>query len=129
MFNEIIINKNNLINNIKQVRAKNPNSKICAMVKANAYGVGDEEVVQILNSYVDFLGVACFFEAEKIKILTDRPILICGAVKKTEIDLRFSYSCGNTEDLKMFLNTNLPIKIHLKINTGMNRYGFKDLNK
>lgn len=61
MFNTFKINKNNLINNIKQVKQKNPNSKICAMVKANAYGVGLEQVVPILEDYVDFFGVACFF--------------------------------------------------------------------
>ncbi|MBQ8615236.1 MAG: alanine racemase, partial [Clostridia bacterium] len=76
MFNEIIIHKSNLINNIKQVKFENPNSKVCAMVKANAYGVGDIEVVQILEDYVDFWGVACFFEAQKIKTFTNKPILI-----------------------------------------------------
>ena len=55
MFNEIHINKYNLINNIKQVIKNNPRSRICAMVKANAYGVGLKQVVEILNPYVDYL--------------------------------------------------------------------------
>ena len=129
MFNEIIIHKSNLINNIKQVKFENPNSKVCAMVKANAYGVGDKEVVQILEDYVDFWGVACFFEAQKIKTFTNKPILIVGAFEKENIDANFSYSCGNIDDLKFLISTKLPIKIHLKVNSGMNRYGFKDLKE
>lgn len=129
MFNEILINKNHLLNNLKQVKKKNPNSKICAMVKANAYGVGGKEVVQVLNEHVDFFGVACFFEAKNLKRLTNKSILICGAVDKNEIKKEFSYSCGNLEDLKMFISTNQHLKVHLKINTGMNRYGFKSLNE
>ena len=54
MFNKFVIYKKNLINNINQIKAKNPQTKICAMVKANAYGVGEQQVVKILNKYVDF---------------------------------------------------------------------------
>ena len=127
MFNNIIIHKDNLINNIKQVRNENPNSKICAMVKANAYGVGDSVVVQVFEKYVDFWGVACFFEAQKIKKLTKRPILIVGALEKENIDERFSYTCSDLEDVLFLTSLNLQIKIHLKINTGMNRFGFSNL--
>lgn len=129
MFNKFIIYKNNLINNIKQVKKENPNSKICAMVKANAYGVGDIEVVKTLNDYTDFFGVACFFEAERIKKHTSKPILILGAVEKQKIDECFRYSCGDMEDLKFLISLNKPIRIHLKINSGMNRYGFKEIKQ
>ena len=127
MFNKLIISKNNLINNIKQVKHKNPNSKVCAMVKANAYGVGDIQVVNVLNDYVDFWGVACFFEAKRIEDLTSKPILILGAVEKGCVEARFRYACSSLEELKFLISLNKPIKIHLKVNSGMNRYGFKDL--
>lgn len=129
MFNKIIIYKDNLISNIKQVRQENANSKICAMVKANAYGVGVKQVVQVLNEYVDFFGVACFFEAKKVRTLTKKPILIVGAFSKHEIDENFSYACSNLEDLNLLISQNKKIKIHFKINTGMNRFGFKDLKE
>ena len=61
MFNTFQISKSNLINNIKQVKLNNPNSLICAMVKANAYGVGLKEVVAVIDDHVDYYGVACFF--------------------------------------------------------------------
>lgn len=129
MFNKIVIYKDNLISNIKQVKKENQNSKICAMVKANAYGVGDIYVVKTLNDYVDFFGVACFFEAKRISKHTNKSILILGAVEKDFIEETFSYTVGDLEDLKIFIASKKKIKIHLKINSGMNRYGFKDIKE
>ena len=129
MFNEIIIYKDNLINNIKQVKTANQNSKICAMVKANAYGVGMKEVVEILENYVDFWGVACFFEAQIISNITKKKILIVGALEKESVDESFSYSCGDVDDVQSLIKLNKKINIHLKINSGMNRYGFTDIKE
>ena len=129
MFNQIIIHKNNLISNIKQVKRENPNSKICAMVKANAYGVGIEQTVQSIDDYVDFWGVACFFEAQNVSKLSNKPILIVGAVENGTVDERFSYACSSIEDVMFFISTKKVLKIHLKINSGMNRYGFKDISE
>ena len=86
-----------------------------------------EDVVQVFEKYVDFWGVACFFEAQKIKKLTKRPILIVGALEKENIDERFSYTCSDLEDVLFLTSLNSQIKIHLKINTGMNRFGFSNL--
>lgn len=129
MFNKLIINSNNLINNIKQVKQNNPNSLICAMVKANAYGVGCNQVVQILNEHVDYFGVACFFEAENVSKFTDKKILIVGALDKENINEKFYYTCSSLDDLNFLIGTGKKIKIHLKINTGMNRYGFSSLKE
>ena len=125
MFNSYTVNKQNLINNIKQVAKLNPNSKICAMVKANAYGVGTDVVVPILNEFVDFYGVACFFEAKNLSKITDKKILIFGSLEQGCVDERFSYTCSSLEDIKFLKGLNKRINIHLKINTGMNRFGFK----
>ena len=126
MFNKFIISKDNLINNIKQVAKLNPNSKICAMVKANAYGVGVNQVLQIIDNYVDFYGVACFFEAQKLKKLTKKKILIVGPIEKCTISKRFSYTCSSLEDVRFLKYLNKKINIHLKVNTGMNRFGFSN---
>ena len=93
MINEILISKTNLINNIKQVRLNNPNSLLCAMVKANAYGVGMKEVAKIIDPFVDFYGVACFFEAKRLKKYTQKKILILGKLdtqgQRINIDIEF----------------------------------------
>ena len=128
MFNKFIINKDNLINNIKQVAKQNPNSKICAMVKANAYGVGVNQVVKIIDDYVDFYGVACFFEAKNLSKLTKNKILIVGALEKEKINSQFSYTCSSLEDVLFLKYLNKKINVHLKVNSGMNRFGFGSIN-
>ena len=127
MYNEIIISKDNLINNIKQVKKYNPNSLICAMVKANAYGVGVENVVSAIDKYVDYYGVACFFEAKNLRSCTDKKILILGSVDEIEED--FSYSCNSIDDVMKLIESGKHINLHLKINTGMNRYGFSSVKE
>ena len=129
MFNIKEINKTNLINNIKQVKLKNPNSLICAMVKANAYGVGIKQVAKILSPYADFFGVACFFEACQVRKSCINKILIVGPLERNKIDNSFSYTCGNLNDVNFLLSLKIPLKIHLKVNTGMNRYGFNSLTE
>ena len=127
MFNKFIIIKENLINNIKQVATQNLKSKICAMVKANAYGVGINQVVKIIDKYVDFYGVACFFEAQNLKNFTKKKILIVGALEKNNIKKRFSYTCSCLEDVRFLKYLNRKINIHLKVNSGMNRFGFNSI--
>lgn len=129
MFNEIIINKENLINNIRQVRLNNPNSQVCAMVKANAYGLGLNQVVKMAREYVDCFGVACLFEAKKVFRLTDLPILIVGPIDRKKPDNRFIYTCHSLDDVKFLAKYNIELNVHLKINTGMNRYGISSLNE
>lgn len=129
MFNKMIINRTNLINNVKQVKQKNPNSLVCAMVKANAYGVGLKQVVQTINNYVDFFGVACFFEAKKVKQYATKKILIVGVLEKSNLDTSFSYTCSCLEDVEFLISQNQRYDIHLKVNTGMNRFGFKNLKE
>ena len=129
MFNEIIINSKNLINNINLIKQANPKSKICAMVKANAYGVGDKQVVKVLNNYVDYFGVACFFEAQKIKRYTNKKILIVGPLEYRKMYSRFSYTCSSVNDVIFCVKQNKRLNIHLKVNSGMNRYGFSSIKQ
>lgn len=129
MFNKVIISKSNLIHNIKQVKLNNPNAKVCAMVKANAYGVGAKQVVSCLSDYVDYFGVACFFEAKNILPFTNKNILIVGPLEYGALDKRFYYTVSSIEDVKFLIEQNKPIKVHLKINSGMNRYGFSNMSQ
>ncbi len=129
MINEILIDKIKLLNNIKQVRLENPNSLLCAMVKANAYGVGMKEVVKIIDAFVDYYGVACFFEAKKLKCFTKKKILILGCPHNIKNDPQLSFSCNSLDDVKFLIRRNEEINVHIKINTGMNRYGFHSLKE
>lgn len=129
MLNKVEILVDRLIENVKQVREDNPNTLVCAMVKANAYGVGDKFVVKTISKYVDYFGVACFFEAEKIKKFTNKKILIVGPLEKVKVRSRFSYACSSVDDVLFLAKTRKKINVHLKVNSGMNRYGFCSLSE
>ncbi len=83
----IQISKQNLIHNIKQFKSIAGNkTKISAVVKANAYGHGDKEVVKILNPYVDYFQVNSIEELERVRKVTKKTILVLGYVGKGGIE-------------------------------------------
>lgn len=83
----IEISRENLIHNIKQFRKLlGSKTKIAGVVKANAYGHGDREVVQILNPYVDYFQIDDIEEFERIHKLAKKPILIFGYLDENGIE-------------------------------------------
>lgn len=144
-FTKKIILKNKLLNNVEVIKSKLPNCcKLCAMVKANAYGHGLKEIVEILKNEVDFFGVANLNEALQVKEIADfANILIVGRTSnlldaiKNEISFAI-ISKEQFEELIDFLhnyaklyNEDLShkVKIHIKINCGMNRFGLNKLSE
>ena len=137
-FNTLVINKENLLNNFKIIKNKAKNKKICAMVKANAYGHGIKNIVLTLRNLVDFFGVANTEEALEVRQYSYKSkILICGDYNKEKLaniilsDISLTvFSLKQIYDiLKVAKENKSKAKIHLKLNTGMNRLGFKDENK
>lgn len=127
MLNKVYYNSKNLVENVQQVQKNNPNSMICAMVKANAYGIGTAFAVKTLSPYVHFFGVATQKEAEKVEKFTSKKILIVGPLERTnKINSRFSYTCHCLEDVEFLASLNKKLNIHIKVNSGMNRYGFSN---
>ena len=134
--NEIIINIKNLIYNIGYIKSKlNKSTKVCLMVKANAYGHGIKNVVSNTSDIISYYGVATVEEAIAVRKLTSNNILICGKCLdyKRAIKNNIEISIDNFEELKKIdqISKSLNVKafIHIKINTGMNRYGVKTLKK
>lgn len=103
------------------------------MVKANAYGCGVGAVVPVLEGQVDAFGVACLEEALAIRALGSKThcILYQGVFSPDEYNTVAQHHFGcvlhNTRQLQWLLNTRLPnpIQVWVKVNTGMNRLGFK----
>lgn len=131
MFSSIILNKENLIHNIKFLK-ETAGGNICAMVKANAYGHGAKEIVGMLKGEVEYFGVSNQTEAEEIRTLTDAHIIVFGACDNYEecIKQKISFSLLNFKHAKEMVKIYKKIKIkpqmHLCINSGMNRYGIRD---
>ena len=136
---KIFISKKNLLFNIESVKKQLKNKKICFMVKANAYGHGIEEIVKLSQDYVDWYGVSNVNEAMRIRVVSKfAKILIVGKTNSFSkcAKNRFSFFIESKEhfyNLLEYLNKNPCdkkfIKIHLKVNCGMNRLGISEVNE
>ncbi len=106
---------------------------IMAIVKANAYGHGMTKIAHAVAEGVNYFGVSTYREAEALRsegILT--PILILGSVLPYEFssaidhDLTFSVSdldyANQLNDAGQ--SRNKKVKVHIKVDTGMGRWGF-----
>lgn len=108
--------------------------KICAVVKANAYGIGAVAVAgRLENLGCDYFGVALMGEALELRRAGLRnPIIILGPLcgpeaVETALENNIEISIHhlpNLDDLSRFSADVLSrLKIHLKIDTGMSRLG------
>ncbi len=110
-----------------------PDTKILAVVKADAYGHGSSMLTPtLLASGVDWLGVASIDEGMELRNNKFKcPILVLGAAPVWAFD----YAAQHNISLSMFLEnhieaaeltfkkTGLKTKAHIKLDTGMNRIG------
>ena len=107
-------------------------TKIMAVVKANAYGHGIVEVSRVLKKLkVSYLGVATLDEAMVLRSNGIKlPILILGSVlpeeAKTAVKNNITLTLCNIELLKELAKLSkkgFKPKVHVKIDTGMGRIG------
>ena len=127
---KVIFDRTKLIKNLKSLNTLN----VCAMVKANAYGLGVKNVCTTLLGKVKYFGVANMSEALAIREFDKiTPVLIVGIC--SDFNSAISNNIELTiESLEMLLRLesyiqkqNNKIKIHIKINTGMNRLGIDEI--
>ena len=128
------ISKESIAKNIKNLRQMLPNKfNLVSVVKANAYGLGIENILPILESEnIDFVAVINLEEALAVRRLNNNiSILILDEVSIHSIDVaiknKFSfciYSEAFLNQLKHLLKDKLKrLNVHIKVNTGMNRLG------
>ncbi len=106
---------------------------LMAIVKADAYGHGAAEVAQAaVKGGAAWLGVARFGEARELRQHGIRaPILVLGAATSNEVDEAIACDVAlalySFETLELYAararRASLPLKVHLKIETGMGRLG------
>lgn len=121
--------------NFKAVRRTlSPDTKLCCVIKANAYGHGALTVASLYESLgADFFAVATVEEALELRLGgISRPILILGytppeAVKKlAEYDIsQCVFSLAYAQALSQKAESlGVSVKIHIKLDSGMGRIGF-----
>lgn len=132
--NWIEVSKSSLINNLNQVRSQlNENTKIMAVVKADAYGHGLLNAAQIFaDENVDYLGVTTIEEGISIREAgIEAPILLFTPLVKDQIEAAITNNldlticdvdCAkNVSEIAVKLDSHA--NIHVKVNTGMGRLG------
>lgn len=107
--------------------------KLCAVVKADAYGHGAEEVVSVLDGVADAFAVALVEEAISLRVAacgTDILILtppVCLNDAVCAVQNSFIFTVSSLSEAKMAYQAaklcKKTARVHLKVNTGMNRYG------
>ncbi len=109
-------------------------SKICCVIKANAYGHGAVQLAGLYESLgADYLAVSNIEEALQLRENNiTLPILILGytspecakiLAEKNITQCLFSYECG-AELARVASEENVRVKVHVKLDTGMGRIGF-----
>ena len=134
------INLNNIKDNLYALREGLKDvTKVCCVVKADAYGHGAVEVSKMLEKEnVDYLSVARFEEAIELREAGIKiPILCMGYVCKNDIrealEKNITLTVYSYDMAKIISEEAYSLgaigKIHIKIDTGMNRIGFLPTDK
>jgi alanine racemase len=127
-----IIHLDAMQHNLARARASAPTAKVWAVVKANAYGHGLERG---MRGFAGADGLA-LIETENALRLRElgwvKPILLLeGIFDPSDVPLLAEHNINSAvhslEQIRMLEYTQLyrPIDVHLKMNTGMNRLGFR----
>ena len=106
--------------------------KFCAVVKADCYGLGAQRICPEIDGLVDYFAVSSEDEFMEINNIVTKPILLLDPIyenitKLSKLNCEFCIS--NMTQFKLFYclakkDKNVNLRLHLAINTGMNRFGF-----
>uniref|UniRef100_A0A3B0MH48 Alanine racemase n=1 Tax=Arsenophonus endosymbiont of Trialeurodes vaporariorum TaxID=235567 RepID=A0A3B0MH48_9GAMM len=128
-----VIHRRALRHNLQRVREIAPHSRIIAVVKANAYGHGLLETAHTVKDLADSFGVARISEAIALRENgINNPILLLEGffelaelpiITRHEIDVVVQ-SIEQLETLEQ-IKLEKPIKVWMKLDTGMHRLGFR----
>lgn len=128
---KVVISLSALRHNFSRIRTLAPDSRIMAIVKADAYGHGIAHIAQSLED-ADAFGVACLEEARELRQadIKQRINLLEGPYAGEELneisELELDIVVHDISQVEMLEQSQLnkSIDVWLKIDTGMHRLGF-----
>lgn len=127
-----IIDTAAFVANYRHAKTLAPHARALAVVKANAYGHGAVELALVLDSEADGFGVACTEEAVELREAgVTRPIVLLeGVFEPDELmlasQLQLAVGIHSHTQLNWLEHAQLPhpLRVWLKLDTGMHRLGF-----
>jgi len=129
------IHLSQLRKNLEAIRARVQPAKVMVVLKANAYGHGVDGVAPYIAPFADFIGVATLEEGIHMRTLVaDKPILVMGGTLPEQIPAFPRHNLTLTASSPDLLraasqvaeSTGQTLRVHLKIDTGMERVGVRD---
>lgn len=133
------INLDAIESNVTSMKRLLPSdTQIMAVVKANGYGHGAEEVAKTaIQAGAKWLAVALLDEAIALRLAGIRvPILVLGRVRPENIDIAVKNNISITvyqkewvQEASKYYNSKYPVFLHLKFDTGMGRLGVRDYDE
>ena len=126
------VNLSQLKTNLDHIRAQVSPAKVLVVLKANAYGHGVDGVAPFIAPFADYIGVALVEEGIHLRELgISTPILVMGGTLRDQLSRFFEHdltlAASSLELLaaaqEMAAATGQRLKVHLKIDTGMERLG------
>ena len=126
------VNLTRLSRNLQSIRAHVTPARVMIIVKANAYGHGLAEVAKRLGQQSDYIGVAVLEEGIFLRELgVTAPILVLGGIWGDQVPQYLQHNltltASSVERLEQIdgvaAEMGVRAKVHLKIDTGMERIG------
>ena len=129
---QALIHTDALAHNLRRARVAAPDARVWAVVKANAYGHGIEHAYAGLQG-ADGFALLDLAEAERVRALGWRgPVLLLeGCFEPRDLEacsrLNLWHTVHHEAQIDMLAahKTHQPHHVFLKMNSGMNRLGFK----
>jgi alanine racemase len=132
---QVRVSRENFFRNIQHLRQLVAPSKVCVVVKANAYGHGLEALAPVaVDAGADMLGISTNPEAETIRRIGLKiPLLRLRMALEAEMEesvreLDVQEQIGSPEAAAYLsaagVRRGRPVDVHLDIDTGMGRSGF-----
>jgi alanine racemase len=129
--NKIEIKRSSIIYNFKVLQKEQPQAFILPVLKSNAYGHGLKELCEILNdTEAPMVALDSFPEAQVAYKYFKKRVLILGEM----LSDAYSYCKLSRTDFCVYNSNSLKVlaelgraRVHLFVNSGMNREGIQDL--
>lgn len=120
--------------NLSQAQKAVPHKKVIPVIKANAYGHGAVEIFKhLIKRDINFFAVSLLEEALELRRENQEvDILMLGAILEDQLEVAERHNIQVTiydKDIyKTIIYSDLKLKCHLKVDTGMSRYGIVEPN-
>ncbi len=126
----LIIDLESIKKNIKLIK-NITNKELMIVQKSNAYELNSQKIIPLLkeenikwivyNKYIEYL--------KDKEILNNFNILIMESVTLKNIKLPVTHTINNIYDAILISKIKNKIKVHLQVDTGMNRIGIRNINE